>query len=518
MPRRASRSHFQDTSKPRGSLATRVEAVGPIHFGIVAIDVGKRASRVALFNYYGTGLVAPFDVFHNRSAIQQMVSQLNDAKKRHQIKDLVVAIESTGSYHRAIVQELRRRNIGWEIREVHPHASNHFRKTADLGEKTDDKDLAGIFRAACQGFGLCPIIWPEVYEHLRTARRHRRDLVLKRSRLQRQIREELHLLLPGFAEQFHNLWESDVPLALARHFGSPERIITAGVDGLRQWAKQQNRRMMDLSFHKICQWAQNAPAADPFTIMRRKRLESLDDDRLQKTREIAAIELQMSELVTTTPYIRLLIIPGINVVTAADVAGELGPMYLYPNPNAITGRAGLMPSRYQSARVDHPNGPLVPRGNRRLRGALVLMGRNLVQSNNYFRARAAHYEMRGKEAYFQQVIKVVKTATRIAYHLVMNPSLYIHPCMQSDCYVMTKLSRFLLEYHASPEQTRTTLSHALEHLNAQWAEREEKPLTEVVDELSRARKGGIQTIGATITDILTRLKLIQSQTGGTPPA
>jgi len=57
----------------------------------------------------------------------------------------------------------------------------------------------------------------------------------------------------------------------------------------------------------------------------------------------------------------LLSFPGVNVVSAADYAGEMGPINNYGNPRAITGRSGLFPSRYQSDRVDRANGPLVRR-------------------------------------------------------------------------------------------------------------------------------------------------------------
>jgi len=43
--------------------------------------------------------------------------------------------------------------------------------------------------------------------------------------------------------------------------------------------------------------------------------------------------------------------PGINVASAADFAGEMGPIEHYLNAKSITGRAGLRPSRYQIIRV-----------------------------------------------------------------------------------------------------------------------------------------------------------------------
>ena len=64
-------------------------------------------------------------------------------------------------------------------------------------------------------------------------------------------------------------------------------------------------------------------------------------------------------LLVQTPYVLLMGIPGINVVSAAEFAGEMGPIERYATARAITGRAGLFPSRYQSDHVDYPDGQLV---------------------------------------------------------------------------------------------------------------------------------------------------------------
>ena len=72
----------------------------------------------------------------------------------------------------------------------------------------------------------------------------------------------------------------------------------------------------------------------------------------QKTRHILQIEREVADFLVKTPWILLLSHPGINVVSAAEVGGETGPIEHYACPKAITGRAGLFPSRYQSDKVD----------------------------------------------------------------------------------------------------------------------------------------------------------------------
>jgi len=71
---------------------------------------------------------------------------------------------------------------------------------------------------------------------------------------------------------------------------------------------------------------------------------------------------------------------------------------LYPHANAITGRAGLVPARYQSDQVDRPNGPLRRRANRRLRAALMQIADNLVACNHHFQAKATAWAKKGKDA------------------------------------------------------------------------------------------------------------------------
>ena len=82
--------------------------------------------------------------------------------------------------------------------------------------------------------------------------------------------------------------------------------------------------------------------------------------------KFVALERELAGDLVQTPYVRLLAIPGINVVSAAELAGEMGPITRYANANAITGRAGLYPSRHQSDQTDNDSGPIIRQANRRI--------------------------------------------------------------------------------------------------------------------------------------------------------
>src|SRR6202011_6214123 len=97
---------------------------------------------------------------------------------------------------------------------------------------------------------------------------------------------------------------------------------------------------------------------------------ALYDDRHHKTQEILRLEREIAGRLVQTPYVLLLSFPGLNVVSAADFAGAMGPIEHYANCKAITGRAGLRPARYQSNKVDKGDGALVRNCNRALRAAI----------------------------------------------------------------------------------------------------------------------------------------------------
>jgi transposase len=494
--------------KPNGQLTPRVQAVGPEHCGIVAIDCAKARSRYFLADFYGRTLLEPTTLPHQRGDFQAAFDRVRQAMQQHALHDLVVAIERTGDYHRPVQRAFR--EAGFETRLVHPFTSKQYRQPADPGNKTDDTDLAAIWRATTHGFGLLEPAWPDAYVTLQLLRRHRRDLVDKRAMLQCQVREVLHTAMPGYAECFCHLWDdSPAPLLFARHTTSAAALRQAGLAGLQRLAEQAGLRCRRETFAKLLAWAEQAPPDADHTPERRRILVGLDDDRRAKSQQILGLERDLAHLVVRTPYLLLLVIPGINLVTVADLAGELGPIALYGNANAITGRAGLMPSRYQSDQVDAANGPLHRRGNRRLRAVLMQTADNLVQCNHYFRARAGQWARAGKDPRWVRV-KVAKIVSRLAFAVVAGRQLFPHPCCQPRHYILGKLLAFHSEHGTDPLAMRQDLEAAVEQLPPKSRAAEAEPLQEQLDALAHRR--GPQPLAEILPLVLARLagRVVQS--------
>jgi hypothetical protein len=244
-------------------------------------------------------------------------------------------------------------------------------------------------------------------------------------------------------------------------------------------------------------------------------MKELDDDRLAKRAAITAAEAELAGLLARTPYVLLLGVPGINVASAAEFAGEAGPIKHYRSSRAITGRAGMYPARYQSDAVDRPDGKLIRRANRRLRRAIMMIADNLIDHNDHFRILAAGWELEGKDPRDIRV-RVAGRFCRIAYQMVAGGATYRHPSGRGHDYVLRKLMQFGIEHGIELREVMKILEAATGQLPDVAHGEEAEALQGEIDELRKKRGSGVRTLAEILPAVLVKLgvKLIQSEGSG----
>jgi len=503
--------------KPKGVIQARVQAVGPERFGIVAVDCAKARSKWMLCDFYGKVLIPPTVVEHQRTALEVATMQLREAIQQHGLQDHLVAVEMTGTYHRPVQRAFRK--AGSETRLVHPFASRHYRLPAHADSKTDDHDLEGIFRAAVNGFGLVEPEWDDIYRHLQVLARHRRDLVQKRAKLQSQIRQALERCLPGYAALFlsDDLWTRPVAMAVARRAVRPEAIAAAGVSGVWRWLKEDKLQVQSRTVERLVAWAANAAAADPLCDHLARVWQTLYEDWQAKTRHIHRLEQDLAAILVKTPYLLLLSHPGINVVSASELAGEMGPIEHYAHAKAISGRAGLFPSRYQSDEVDRADGPLARFRNARLRAVWMRVADCLIKSNAHYRGKSELWKQRGVDPRDIHC-RVANRATRTVFQMVSGRRLYQHPSRLDRQYVLDKLRVFHQEHGTPPVEILRDLHEAAAQIPKSEQAAEARPLQEACRKARRSRRAGPQAIGEILLVLLAKLGFGQVQSEAEAPS
>jgi hypothetical protein len=290
---------------------------------------------------------------------------------------------------------------------------------------------------------------------------------------------------------------------LVRQFDSPQAMLQQGVTGLCQFLHQQKIRFQYRSVDAVLAWAQAAAAPDIAASMHRQIALAYEDDRARKSQEIITLERTIAHLLCRTPYVLLLSIPGINVVSAADFAGEMGPIANYANHRAITGRAGLFPARHQSDRVDRSHA-LARRANRSLRAAILGIADNLMRCNRHFGALAILWKLANKDPRTSHV-KIASRFCRIAFHMVAGRQVFRHPGMRERGYIVDKLIAFHAEHHTPWTELRDDLDQAISCIPAKEHQAEAAPFVDKMHTVGTARKRGPQLLNDILPFVLARL-------------
>ena len=507
----------QGLPKPGGELGARVKRVGVERFALVCVDPAKRRSEWMMADYLGNVLIEPETLEHQPAFFELAAQRVRLAQRQHGIEDLIVTVERTGNLHLAPQRAFAQ--AGFETRVVHPFAVKQFRLPADPGNKTDHTDLLAQHRAAIAGLALAEPQFDERHRRLQLRVRHRRDLVGKASGTACRIREHLHLALPGYAELFSDFFTHRAARAIARLCESPQAMLAFGAAGLKSMLRERQIAFQMRTLDKVLAWARQAAGRTPDPDGPLHHAIAVDLDQLYDhlRDHVFAVERGIAGDLVRTPYVRLMALPGIAVVSAGEFGGEMGPIANYANANAITGRSGLFPSRYQSDETDHADGPLVRQSNRRLRGALMRIADNLVKCNNHYRGQAECDRARGVDERALRV-KAAKRFSRLAFACAAGDRPLKHPAVASPDSILEKLRKFHHEHHTPPAAALADLEAVVDQLIPEARHHEARIVAEVLEHQSKRRRGPTQ-LGELLPAVLARLRVgganhVQSDSGG----
>ncbi|MGV3484814.1 MAG: transposase [Planctomycetaceae bacterium] len=293
---------------------------------------------------------------------------------------------------------------------------------------------------------------------------------------------------------FHNR----VAFTIAKAYPSAELIGQAGTKKLINCLIKEKIRVVPKTVDRIIAWSQQAAVPEdcftPCTDIWQQYLvlhTSMSEQITQAERKIASFLAQ-------TPYVLLLSIPGINVISAGELAGEAGPIEHYASTQAINGRAGLFPSCYQSDQVNRSGG-VAWSCNRRLRAASILVAHNLIKCHPYYRGQAAL--MKSNRVATRDIeCRIANRANRMVFQIVSGKQVWRGHGVDRD-YLLKKLMVFHQASQTDATQIVKDLMEAAKYLpkSHALAEGQQLPVATV------RPRGGTQSLGALLLPLLIRL-------------
>lgn len=378
---------------------------------IVAVDPGKVMNRVWVSN--GAGLLEePVWLPVSREGI----GRLERLIATHVDGEPVIAIEATGSLHRAWATELERRHPGG-VRLFAPSETKAARTQLRSGRfKTDDRDCAALTYLARQGAGRrrCEEL---AIDALRAAVRHRRGLVADRKVAQQRLHDQLNALCPGLsAPAGHG---RDLPietptghavLACAAAFaGRPPSVRSLA-------ARAPGRLTKATADYWVQRWKGCLPPPADAEQRAQRLGRDLERYRILQT-DIGVLDDELTVLLAATDGQILTSLPGVAAQRAAAFAAHSLPIARFPDAEHLYSATGLAPALYESATL-RKRGRISRQGLAEHRDALMGIAWGLSLHSPSFAERNAGLRARGMTP-IQARVALARNACRLTYRLLV---------------------------------------------------------------------------------------------------
>lgn len=376
---------------------------------IVPIDTSKVLQKAMVMNYFGDIVQAPFAFMVSQTGMKFLIQKMEEAKRVCQAERIFVGIEATGHYYEDIVRILT--SEGFSVHIINPASTHEERKQHLTYTKTDDIDLYLIAEVLVGNKATNAKLSSGEYRKLQNLTRARRNEVNKRSRIKTEIRT-LHdhiwreyqgysVLEEGKVKTkmiFSDFWGKS-SLHILSHYPHASNILELGEIGLKRISKEHNLKIRKTTIKKLLFAAIESVS---------KSLEDLSSELFllkQKlkdyewhTQNIQTYEQEIERIFINTDGLFLLTVPGIGLVTAAEIYCEMGDLTHYTSANQLIKKAGTNPVIKQSGKGEGYHGRISKQGNANLRRAVYSAGKSLSIHNEALKPFYARLKEKRKKA------------------------------------------------------------------------------------------------------------------------
>lgn len=420
-----------------GSRWTKfIRETGTDHILVLAIDAAKYTHKAMVSTFYGEVLVNPFEFDASLTGFEVIKKKLNHliSISNREIKEIVVGIETTGHYYEDIVRRCHKE--GYHVRIINAATTAKERETLLNWSKTDNLDLMAITQSIIHGRGTSNELPSGSVYDLQKLTRARRELVQERSATKNHIQVNLdHVFremqgksvwidgkrqhVKPFSELF-----GKAPRYLMRHYPHPSDILKLGMEGLRKVSIKQNLKVRDESIRILLEFSANSISQPKEYVEIDEFLLAQNLDKLDfLDKKIHNLERKTEDLFIDTEGAVIITVPGIGVVTGAELYAEMGDISDFDHAGQLIKMAGTNPIVKQSGGRNPTYIGISKQGRRTFRNIVYQTGRTLARNNPEMRQRYQALKERGKHTN-QAYIALGNRMIRLSFSMIKNQTLY----------------------------------------------------------------------------------------------
>ena len=378
----------------------------------VGIDVASDKHDCCILGSDGA-VLREFQFANDRNGFERFLSTVAGCCAKRDLADAKVGLESTGHYSINLTNYLLAKRLSVKI--FNPLQVNLLRKAQSLRKTKTDKSDARFLATLLFSDDSKSYSQPLYHiSELKALTRNRYRLVQMRSKLKVSISRLVTVLFPELPDAVYSINQKS-SYALLLEFPTARSISVAHITRLTNLlsANSHGRYKRDKAL-EIRELASRSIGLDSqatgFELRQAIRLvqgvqeeiDALDDEIGKVMREIDSPVLS---------------IPGVGYVLGAILLAEIGNIENFDNPAKLLKFAGLEPSVYESGKYKASDTPMVKRGSKYLRWALLQAARLVAYRDKTFAAYMAKKRGEGKH-FFVATSHVAKKLVRVLYHLL----------------------------------------------------------------------------------------------------
>jgi transposase len=349
---------------------------------VVGLDVSKGESEVQGFLEKGKPYGKSFSIKHDLEGLGKLLDFLKEIKELTGQQPPVV-LESTGHYHKPVVQYLDERHYLLII--VNPLISHKAKSSSLRKVKTD----------AVDAYRLCELYYKEELEpykkrgirllNLRNLTRQHSNITDMYVQTKLQFQAILDQVFPEYRGVFGDLY-SLASLIILQEYPSSEDILIASEDELATRLKELYKKGSKRWIDEKVQLLKAAAARNPFQKnLYQSHLLSMEmfiKMLLQYKEHLSKLEAEIDTLAKDIEEYKIIqSIPGIGEKIAATIISEIGEIDRFENPKQLVAFAGIDPEVFESGKFKATLVRITKRGSSRLRHALYMAVRSGIRDS-----------------------------------------------------------------------------------------------------------------------------------------
>ena len=403
----------------------KLEAIGPKTM-VIGIDIAKKVHWARCVNWRGIPIGKAIRFENNKTGFEHIVAESERLRKQAGMEDLVLGMEPTGPYWKALAWRLK--SLGLRVVTVNTHHTKQAKELDDNSPtKNDKKDALVIARLVKDGRYYIPYLPEDVYGELRVCSNTRVALVKKMNAAKNRITGILDEYFPEFSSVFKKPLKGKASLHLLKICPFPCHLLALGADGVLAEVKRAVKKTVGKKkVTALMRAAEDSVGVSYGLESARMQLRMLVEELEFQAKQLDEVEQKMEELLGYTGYKeQLLGIKGVGNVTVASFLGEIGDPLRFDNPRQIHRMAGY--NLVENSSGQNKSGTSISkRGRKQLRALLYKMAMVTVAKNSelkqlyqYLKSRPNN-PLKGKQA----LIVISKKIVTIIYQVLKTHSEY----------------------------------------------------------------------------------------------